>query len=191
MKHHSSNHAGWWIIGGFMGLVVLFLVLAIRSSAPPDSAKKTTREIALLCTTDMATQFHIHPFLKIIANGQKQEIPLNIGIFPTCMNSIHTHDASGKLHVESPEKRDFTLADFFAVWGKPFTKDQILDYKVDATHRIRETLNGKEVQDFENTVLRDGDRIIIYYEAKQVSYENYNYHQRHSLLNKKVFYGFY
>jgi len=115
----------------------------------------------------MATQFHIHPNLEIIINGQKQEIPANIGINATCMNSLHTHDSSGKIHVESPEKRDFTLADFFAVWNKTYAKDQIFDYKVDENHIMRETVNGNEVQDYENTVLRDGDQIIIYYEEKK------------------------
>lgn len=40
-------------------------------------------------------------------------------------NPIHTHDDTGIIHIESPVKRDFTLADFFAVWNKPFSKDQI------------------------------------------------------------------
>ncbi len=121
----------------------------------------------MLCTTDMATQFHIHPYLKIFINGQPQEIPADIGITNGCMHPLHTHDISGKIHVESPEKRDFTLSDFFAVWYKTFTKDQILDSNVDATHAIRETINGNQTQDYENTVLRDGDQIIIYYEEKK------------------------
>ena len=83
------------------------------------------------------------------------------------MNPLHTHDSSGKIHVESPEKRDFTLADLFAVWKKIFTKDQILDYKADQTHFIRETVNGAETKDYQNTVLHDGDNIIIYYEEKK------------------------
>ncbi len=166
-KFRSSDNTGLWIVGGFTIFVIVLLVLAVRSSAPINYSKKTTREITLLCTTDMATQFHIHPNLAIMVNGKQEEIPANVGILPTCMNSIHTHDATGKLHVEAPEKRDFTLADFFAVWNKIYNKDQILDYKVDAGHQIRETVNGKEVSDFENTVLRDDDRIIIYYEANK------------------------
>ncbi len=115
----------------------------------------------------MATQFHIHPHLKISINGQEERIPKDIGIKPLCMNSLHTHDDSGTLHVESPEKRDFTLSDFFAVWNKIFNKDQILGYKVDEKYLIRETVNGKEVQTYENTILIDKDEIIIYYEERK------------------------
>ncbi len=124
---------------------------------------RTNREVALTCTTDMATQFHIHPHLEILINGKREEIPANIGIKPICMNALHTHDTSGTIHVESPEQRDFTLADFFAVWNKPFNKDQILDYKTDSQHAIVETINGKEILDYENTVLHDKDQIVITY----------------------------
>ena len=153
----------WWIVGVmvFTGLLLAGLIyFNSRSSV----SNKTTRQLALACTTEMATQFHIHPNLEIDINGQKQEIPANIGISGVCMNAIHTHDNSGLIHVESPEKRDFTLEDFFFIWGKTFTKDQILDSKVDSTHVVRETVNGKDSQDYEKTVLHDGDKIIISYE---------------------------
>jgi len=155
----------WWIIGFVVVIIALFAWgnIAARSK----EAARTNREVALLCTTDMATQFHIHPVLTILINGQKQTIPAEIGIKPTCMNSLHTHDASGTIHVESPEKRDFTLADFFAVWGTTFNKDQILDSTTDATHVIRVTVNGAEVTTYENTVLLDKDQITISYEQKK------------------------
>lgn len=163
-KYHKSSSAIWWIIGVIAVAVVLLIV---GSSSKSHTSSKTNREVALTCTTDMATQFHIHPNLEIIINGQKQEIPANIGIGLTCMNAIHTHDNSGVIHIESPEKRDFTLSDFFAVWNKTFTSSQILDSKVDEHHVIRETVNGQQVQDYENTVLRDKDQIVISYEEKK------------------------
>lgn len=166
MKNQDSSSVGYWIIGIITVFVFgLIIILALKNS-PSSLSSKTNREIALTCTTDMATQFHIHPNLEIIINGQKQEIPANIGVRPTCMNSLHTHDNSGVIHVESPEKRDFNLSDFFAVWNKTYNKDQILDYKVDEGHIVRQTVNGKEVQDYENTVLKDKDEIVIYYEEK-------------------------
>src|SRR3989344_7293960 len=153
-KKYQESSMIWWVVG-FIMISLALLVFIIFKSAPP---YKTNREVALTCTTDMATQFHIHPNLEIIINGQRQEIPANIGINDGCMNSLHTHDNSGKIHVESPEKRDFTLSDFFAVWDKTYNKDQILDYKVDDKHIIRQTVNGNETQDYENTVLRDKDK---------------------------------
>lgn len=157
----------WLVIGIMLTTGLLLVGLIYFNSSSRSVSSKTNRELAMTCTTDMATQFHIHPHLEIIINGQKQEIPADIGITPTCMNAIHTHDNTGKLHVESPEKRDFTLVDFFAVWNKVYNKNQILGYKADATHAIRETVNGNETQDYENNVLHDNDQIIIYYEVKK------------------------
>ena len=154
----------WWILGFVIVVVGLFAWSNVATRHK--SSSRTDREVALTCTTDMATQFHIHPILKIIVNGHEQTISANIGIQPACMNSLHTHDTTGVIHVESPERRDFTLADLFAVWKQTFTKDQILAFKVDDTHRIRVTVNGKEVDTYENTVLRDKDQIVISYEPR-------------------------
>lgn len=145
------------IIGMFAGAVALNDNSAALSG-------RTNREVALTCTSDMATQFHIHPHLEILINGEKQVVSADIGIKPGCMNALHTHDASGTLHIESPEKRGFTLADFFAVWGRVFNRNQVLQSVVDSVHRIRVTVNGVEVDTYENTVLRGTDQIVISYE---------------------------
>jgi len=79
------------------------------------------------------------------------------------MTSLHTHTPDGLIHVESPEKRDFTLGDFFAVWEKPFSSDAVLDYVADETHSIRVTVNGEAIDTFEDTVLGDGDEIVVEY----------------------------
>src|SRR5262245_29031219 len=50
---------------------------------------------------------HIHPHLTIMVNGQQQTIPALIGINvdgrgnPTSFLPLHTHDATGTIHVES------------------------------------------------------------------------------------------
>lgn len=160
--HYKKSYTGWWIAGSIV-LAVLGLVLLGKYN--PQS-KRTNREVALACTTDMATRFHIHPHLEIIANGESQEIPANIGIILTCMHPLHTHDTSGTLHVESPTLRDFTLADFFAVWNQPFDKNQVLGYKIDNKHIIKVTVNGVAVDTYEQTILRDRDQIVISYEKK-------------------------
>jgi hypothetical protein len=46
-------------------------------------------------------------------------VPANIGIDEQAgyLTSLHTHDATGIIHVESPTRRSFNLGDFFDVWG--------------------------------------------------------------------------
>ncbi len=152
-------------------IIIALALLALTGFFKIDEQKSiedplTSREVALLCTTDMATQFHIHPNLTIIINGEKQNIPPNIGVKVTCMNSIHTHEGGGVIHVESPIEKDFTLGDFFAVWDKPFDSQHILSFQTDDTHEIVVSVNGEMVDTFQDTILRDKDDIVISYQAK-------------------------
>jgi len=61
---------------------------------------------------------HIHQHLDIYVNGKHEPVPAGIGIYDgQFLTELHTHDASGVMHVESPTKRDFNLGEFFGVWG--------------------------------------------------------------------------
>ena len=157
-KKYQSSSMGYWIIG-FITVAVFAVIATISFFGSAKSlSSKTNREIALTCTTDMATQFHIHPVLKIMIGDQLQEIPTNIGIKPDCMNSIHTHDNTGVIHIEAPEKRDFNLSDFFAVWNKEINS---------FGKPIKMVVNGKENAEYENYVMQDKDQIELYYEQPQ------------------------
>ena len=144
-----------------IALVVLVIVGVLGSGiwyfTTYPSKPRTNRQVALTCTTDMATQFHIHPNLTIIIKDVQLEVPANTGISNGCMNAIHTHDNSGTLHVESPEKRDFTLSDFFAVWGK--------DINSFGTN-VKMTVNGQENTELEDYIMQDKDRIELRYEPR-------------------------
>jgi hypothetical protein len=61
---------------------------------------------------------HIHQHLDIFVNGKHVTVPALIGIYDgQYITELHTHDTSGVMHVESPVKRNFTLGQFFGVWG--------------------------------------------------------------------------
>jgi hypothetical protein len=162
------------ILIGVIVVVVLGLgiFLFIQDAKHPKDAQSfeamTPRELALACNAQEYTVMHIHPHLDLLVEGKDVEVPANIGIqtLKGCLHALHTHDNSGTLHVESPVQKDFTLGDFFAVWGKAFTKDQILEYKADDTHKVTMTVNGKESTDFENLLLKDKDQIVISYDKK-------------------------
>lgn len=159
---------GGWIVIIFIALIVFAIWWSPKAKETKlkRQAEMSSREAALLCTSDMATQYHIHPELAIVINGKVQEIPIGIGIQPSCMTSIHTHSADGIIHVESPVAKDFVLGDFFAVWQKDFSKDKILDTAVTETTEIVVTVNGKKVDTYENTILKDKDKIAISYQNK-------------------------
>src|SRR6187551_2971395 len=121
-------------IAALIVIVGLFVWGSI-SKKMGDTAK-TSREVALTCTTDMATEFHIHPELSIFVNGEQITIPTDLGVTPACMTSIHTHDSTGIIHVEAPIQKDFTLGDFFAVWNKDFSKTKLFENSTDQDSEI-------------------------------------------------------
>jgi len=65
---------------------------------------------------------HTHQHLDLYVDGSHVTIHAGIGIDTTVgiIAPIHTHDATGIIHVESPVVRDFTLGELFAVWGVRF-----------------------------------------------------------------------
>jgi len=105
---------------------------------------------------------HIHQELEIIIDGEKQSIPANIGIVPGVMRPIHTHDSSGEIHVEGPCTRDFTLGEFFDVWGKEFDSTRIFD-KTTENGTLKLYVNGQESTEFRNLILIEGINIKIEY----------------------------
>jgi len=63
--------------------------------------------------------YHIHAHLDIIVDGKSEPVPAEIGIDAQAhfISPVHTHDATGVIHVESSDRRIFTLGQFFTEWG--------------------------------------------------------------------------
>ncbi len=93
------------------------------------------------------TVLHIHQHLDLYINGKKTDIPANIGIPTpeTFISDLHTHAIDGIIHVESPKQQDFTLGQFFDVWGVKLSKDQVGGYKTDAHNLLSIYVNGKKI----------------------------------------------
>jgi hypothetical protein len=78
--------------------------------------------------------YHVHWYLGLLVNGTQVAIPDQIGLLDPgpisngytgtahCYYEIHTHDASGMIHVESPSTAPlsssiYTVGTFLDVWG--------------------------------------------------------------------------
>ncbi len=96
------------------------------------------------CQTTEQAVYHIHAHLAIYDSGAAREVPAGVGIpgfaeGGKCLYWLHTHDASGIIHVESPTKRAYTLGQFFDIWGQPLSSSQIGR----ATGSVTAFVNGK------------------------------------------------
>jgi hypothetical protein len=115
----------------------------------PETATLRARlaAIGLPALEQEGTLVHTHEHLDIIVNGQRLEVPANVGINQTelYIAPIHTHDTTGILHVESDDVRSFTLGQFFDVWGVRFTAECLGGYCVDDRHLLRVFVNGLDL----------------------------------------------
>jgi hypothetical protein len=91
------------------------------------------------CNTSEQLAVHVHAHLSILVAGNEAQVPSNIGINSDqqCLYWLHTHDASGIIHIEAPASsanRKFKLGEFFDVWGK----------RLDRTHVGATTLTSNQ-----------------------------------------------
>jgi sulfur carrier protein ThiS len=114
---------------------------------------------------------HNHVSLKVTSDGQPVVVPAHVGMGQVGkgenpllygdhsldefgmqgMSPLHTHDASGTIHVESNVVRNFTLGELLDLW-------QGLDFN---GKTVQVSVNGKAIPDNRNIILKDGEKIDL------------------------------
>ncbi|MBU6255965.1 MAG: hypothetical protein KGN04_00875 [Chloroflexi bacterium] len=103
--------------------------------------------------------YHLHAQLAVyLPDGTSTSVPADIGVGSTCMYWLHTHDATGKLHVEAPAATVATLADFLEIWRRS-TNPTIPDAVAAGLAEVR--VMGEVVTDPASIVLTEGLGIEI------------------------------
>jgi hypothetical protein len=109
--------------------------------------------------------FHIHAMLHIYVNGLLSPIPADIGIEVSKgrETSLHTHDKTGIIHMETNRRYPFTLGDFFSVWGVKLGPAQLGALTGLGGNHLHFYLNGKPLPNPAAYVMQNGDSIVIGY----------------------------
>ena len=107
---------------------------------------------------------HIHPHLNVTFDRIPITVPSQIGIDSSLWKvhsldqygtpgfaPLHTHDASGTIHVESTINRNYTLGEFLNIWGGLDTNGKT----------VRASVDGIPVSAFRDIILRDGEQINL------------------------------
>jgi hypothetical protein len=110
-------------------------------------------------------KFHIHTLLHIYVDGLLRPLAANIGLDSAkgLESSMHTHDATGIIHMEAPHAFNYTLGDFFSVWGVKLGPAQVGGLKGAGGDRLHFYLNGKPLRNPAALVLHKDDSIVIGY----------------------------
>jgi hypothetical protein len=112
-----------------------------------DSAKAARGETisGIACDAMEGARIHIHQHLVLLDHGKPVPIPPDAGQVParSCLYWIHTHTPDGIIHIESPQSRTFTLADFFAIWGQPLSRTRAASMRARKGTGLKVWVNGK------------------------------------------------
>jgi hypothetical protein len=136
--------------------IVGLLFWARAASEPKEVANMNFPGTEIQCLTfgHQNLAQHFHPSLGISVDGTHESIPTDIGITENCMAEVHTHDASGELHIESVVRgKTFNIFDFFAVRGESIEREG---------YTYQMFVNGNEV-DPATYIFSDLDRVEIRY----------------------------
>ena len=125
---------------------------------PPEVAHLGRRLGALHLPGESDAAFHIHARLRIFVDGQPVAVPAGVGIDPAggLLAPLHTHDASGIVHIEADRPFPFTLGQFFSVWGVRFSGAHLGSYGAPHVY-----VNGRLVADPVDHVMHAHDRIVV------------------------------
>lgn len=94
----------------------------------------------VVCRTPKKPAYHVHTHLAIYVDGHLRAVPAGIGMVdprtkqtrtgpklfgPRCYYDLHVHAQDGVIHVEGPQRRAYTLGQFFDAWGIPLSLTRV------------------------------------------------------------------
>jgi hypothetical protein len=154
-----------WLIAIVVAVVLmgLFLWPKLTNPSREDIHKWVSLGIECLSNGHVNLAQHIHPILEVYLDGQKQIISANIGVVKDCMAEVHTHDDTGKIHIETADaEKQFNLKQFFDLWGQLLVRD---DYDLEVL------ADDLSVADPASLILRDNQKITVKY-LKKIASDN-------------------
>jgi hypothetical protein len=113
---------------------------------------------------------HIHAHLDVLVDGQTVTVPANIGIDTRrgTISPLHTHDASGVIHIESPVQRQFSLGEFFSEWLVSLSADNVGALRAGDGKVVRVFVNGTRRSGNPGAImLKAHDEIAVLYDTPQ------------------------
>jgi hypothetical protein len=124
-------------------------------------------KLGLKPLTTEGTIVHIHQHLDIFINGKHVNVPPYVGINTAeqYLTELHTHKGEPNIiHVESDTQRQYSLGEFFGVWGVFLSRRCIGGYCAKPGTPLKFYVDGKQYRrDPVTLVLKSHEEIAIVY----------------------------
>ena len=130
------------ILSAIIGIGAAAGSTAIQQVASSDNPLK-------VCINDRETPYKIKATLELFVDGQKADIPANIGLNDgECQRTMYTLTDDGTIYAEWEEEYPFEIGHFLWMWDFPLRD---MDQSKSTMY-----VNGRESPQFINTPLQDG-----------------------------------
>ena len=159
-KSIGSNSSRYKVTGIAAAIAVIIIIAVYFSENPSTPVNKIQ---GVECDPLEGTVFHIHAHLDMFVDSKSVTIPAGIGIkHNECLYWLHTHNTSGVIHIESPTKMTFTLAQFIQVWDNTPGLSPSFEELSHSDKNLKVFVNGTEVTaSFDKINLSAHDEIVI------------------------------
>jgi hypothetical protein len=107
------------------------------------------------------TTMHEHANVQVLVHGEAVSVPQGVGSNNDGLASLHTHTGDGLVHIESSQIRDFTLGEFFDVWGVRLTGTCLGGYCVEGDDELIVFRDGERVTGSIRDVVLDDQTVIV------------------------------
>jgi len=150
-------------VGGVFGLVFIGFIVAILLNRSPVTGQPIAN---IRCESGEQLAIHNHAHVDLIYKGQPASVPAQVGIKSTCLYWMHTHQSSGIVHIEAPKEsasRQFTLGDFFQIWGQPLSDKQVATFpRLSSSDELKVWVDGKPYTgDPRGIVLKSHTQVVL------------------------------
>ena len=148
-------------------MIIVPIIIAVAAAGaagailyqPPQAAAAIS---GVECNKNEFNNYHVHSHLDVFVDGQKQEIPANVGILssPSCLYWLHTHDTAGLVHIEAPQNKEFTLGQFLDIWNQ--TRDSSGLLSSASNKNATAYVNGEPYRgDYRDVQLKSLEEIVL------------------------------
>ncbi len=122
-------------------------VAASTSWRPPADASAAAAQAGLPMLGQEMLAVHYHAHLDVRIADRPITVPAGLGIDLARQRiaPLHTHDASGVIHIESQADIPYTLGQLFTEWGQPLSAHQIGPHRLAPGEVLRVFRNGQPV----------------------------------------------
>lgn len=154
-----------YVIPAIFVVSIILGVVYVESNTGTSTIMTTAignNNFPLPCSGDQSLLMHVHPWLRIVVNNHNITIPAYVGATNSCDEPVHTHDASGIIHIESSTNTNFTLGEFFAIWAATYSYAVINNTKAPIVFNSSDILGFKSDQSHSVVLLVDGQRSNAY-----------------------------